>query len=256
MNKQPHPAQSLLSRAHSPSSASKHFTERVKTRPLLLRPSSPPANRSNPDARHRRRLERLRKKEYFLRKQKPRPLSAKEKRATGVHRLSKEKGECKWEVYSGLRKLWAAYAREVLGIKDAGQDGRNDRASGKLLSAQLHGPLLASLDYHGAEIEVVRCPCVGRVSTRGVVVRDTMFTFVVVTRKDEVRILPKKDTVFRVAIPLSDTDMEEKSKKGAELVEAAVEQKSLIFELHGNQFQVRAADRANKKFKWRSLDHV
>jgi len=31
-------------------------------------------------------------------------------------------------------------------------------------------------------------------------------------------------------------------------------QKPLVFEIHGNQFENRAADRANKKFKWRGID--
>lgn len=72
--------------------------------------------------------------------------------------------------------------REVLGLD--GNSGGNDS---KVVSAQNHGALLASLDYHGAEVEVVRCACVGRVGTKGIVVRDTKFTFVVVTRADEVR---------------------------------------------------------------------
>lgn len=73
--------------------------------------------------------------------------------------------------------------REVLGL-DRTAGGNNNI---KAVSAQHHGALLASLDYHGAEIEVVRCACVGRVGTKGIVVRDTKFTFVVVTRADEVR---------------------------------------------------------------------
>ena len=32
--------------------------------------------------------------------------------------------------------------------------------------------------------------------------------------------------------------------------------KPLVFELHGNQLQVRAADRANKKFKWKNMDYI
>jgi len=172
-----HPAYKLLSRAHPSNTAQELFNDRIKKKPLLLRPTSPPPASNN---RQRRRIERLRKKEYYLRKQKPRPLSAKEKRISGVHDLSKEKGECKWEVYVGLNRMWKGYVWEVLGLK--GSAGGN-----RMVSAQNHGALLASLDYHGAELEVVRCGCVGRVGTKGIVVRDTKFTFVVVTRRDEVR---------------------------------------------------------------------
>ncbi len=81
----------------------------------------------------------------------------------------------------GLNRLWRGYVREVLGLN------MTSEVSHKVISAQNHGALLASLDYHGAEVEVVRCSCVGRVGTKGIVVRDTKFTFVVVTRADEVR---------------------------------------------------------------------
>jgi ribonuclease P protein subunit POP4 len=179
-----HPAHFLLSRAHTPTAAQALFTDRIKNKPLILRPTSPPPSNN----RQRRRLERLRKKEYYLRKQKPRPLSAKEKRLSGVHDLKKEQGECKWEVYAGLNQLWKGYIAEVLGIK-AGKgvkEGVPTRGN-KVVTAQNHGALLASLDYHGADVEVVRCGCVSRVGTKGIVVRDTKFTFVIVTRGDEIR---------------------------------------------------------------------
>lgn len=56
-----------------------------------------------------------------------------------------------------------------------------------MVTALSHGSKLVSADFHGAEIEVVRSGCAGRVGIRGVVVRDTKFTFVVVTERDEVK---------------------------------------------------------------------
>lgn len=91
----------------------------------------------------------------------------------------------------GLNRLWKGYVWEVLGLN--GSTGGN-----KAVLAQNHGALLASLDFHGAEIEVVRCGCVGRVGTKGIVVRDTKFTFVVVTRRDEVR---SKSILFCPRVP-------------------------------------------------------
>jgi ribonuclease P protein subunit POP4 len=169
-----HIAHELLARAHSPDTADQLFTERIKQKPLFLRPTSPtPA-----DNRSRRRLQRLRKKEYFYRKQKPRPLSAREKRISGIYDIPKE--ECKYEVFKGLHKLWVEYMQEVLDINDR-------RTKIPLITAQAHGSKLASADFHGAEIEVVRSRCTGRVGTKGIVVRDTKFTFVIVTEKDEAK---------------------------------------------------------------------
>lgn len=135
---------------------------------------------------------------------------------------------------------------EVLGIT---VDGVVKWDVGRSITAQGHGSLLASADFHGAKIEVVRCGCVGRVGMKGIVVRDTKFTFVIVTDEDEVRTLPKRETVFQYEVPLPDENgqvPDEKESEGGKLV----------FELQGNQFETRPADRANKKFKWRTTDYL
>lgn len=170
-----HPAHLLLARAHSPTTAAELFTAKIRQKPLLLRAGSPPAAS---EKRALRRHIRLRKKEYFLRKQKPRPLSAKEKRIFGVHELKKE--ECKYAIYEGLHRMWVGYMQEVLGLTPS-----SDRS--KTVTANVHGSLLASADYHGAEIQAVQSGCVDRVGLKGIVVRDTKFTFVIVTSTDEVK---------------------------------------------------------------------
>lgn len=185
---QNHIAYQLLSRAHSPDTAAQIFTEKVKQKPLFLRPTSPtPA-----DNRARRRLHRLRKKEYFLRKQKPKPLSAREKRITGVHDLRKD--EVKYEIFKGLHNMWVEYMHEVLGLKT----GRPNA----LVTPLGHGSMLASADFHGAELEVVRSRCVSRVGVKGIVVRDSKFTFVLVTPRDEVKSQCLLSPLFLNCLPL------------------------------------------------------
>ncbi|EEH22629.2 hypothetical protein PABG_04840 [Paracoccidioides brasiliensis Pb03] len=231
-NTRVHIAEQLISRAHSPDTACDLFTERVKQKPLFLRPTSPtPA-----DNRSRRRLHRLRKKEYFLRKQKPKPLSAREKRITGIYDLPKE--EIKYDVFKGLHKMWIEYMQDVLDLK-------RDKSQ-VFINPLVHGSQLSSADFHGAELEVVRSRCVSRVGVKGIVVRDSKFTFVVVTEKDEAKTIPKEHTIFRFQIPLPACDGED--VKG--------EHKNLTFELHGSQFENRPVDRANKKFKWKNLDYL
>ncbi|KAB8069245.1 hypothetical protein BDV29DRAFT_56688 [Aspergillus leporis] len=236
--KPPHIAQDILARAHSPDTAAQLFTERIKQKPLYLRPTSPtPA-----DNRDRRRHHRLQKKAYFLRKQKPRPLSAREKRHSGLYDLPKE--ECKYAIFKGLHQMWVEYMREILDV--------NSRAPGEVnVTALSHGSKLVSADFHGAEVEVVRSRCAGRVGVRGIVVRDTKFTFVVVTEGDEVKTLPKEQTIFRFRVPLPG-----QGKEDMDVTEGAGSKKELTFELHGSQFQNRPVDRANKKFKWRNVDYL
>ncbi|KAJ5654120.1 hypothetical protein N7520_011348 [Penicillium odoratum] len=168
-----HIAHTLLARAHSPDTAAQQFTERVKQKPLYLRPTSPSAQ----DNRSRRRLHRLRKKEYFVRHQRPRPLSAREKRTSGLYDLPKD--ECKHAIFKGLHALWVGYMQEVLDLKSEGRSG--------LVTPASHGAKLVSADFHGAEVEVVRSRCASRVGVKGIVARDTKFTFEVVTEKDELK---------------------------------------------------------------------
>ncbi|KAH8705472.1 putative ribonuclease P complex subunit Pop4 [Talaromyces proteolyticus] len=238
---QKHIAHELLSRAHSPDTADQLFTERIKQKPLYLRPTSPtPA-----DNRSRRRLQRLRKKEYFYKKQKPRPLSAREKRVSGIHDIPKE--ECKYDIFKGLHELWVEYMQEVLDIKDRKAYNYTP------VTPASHGSKLVSADYHGAKIEVVRSRCAGRVGVKGIVVRDTKFTFVIVTENDVVKTIPKEHTVFRFTIPT----IQHQTNNGNDTTHGLeVASKDLVFELHGSQFENRPVDRANKKFKWKNVDYL
>ncbi|RAO69761.1 uncharacterized protein BHQ10_005773 [Talaromyces amestolkiae] len=243
----PHIAQDLLSRAHSPDTAEQLFTERIKQKPLYLRPTSPtPA-----DKRSRRRLQRLRKKEYFYRKQRPQPLSARQKRVSGLYDISKE--ECKYEVFKGLHGMWVQYMQEVLGIEKSTNATNNGRPL--TISGPAHGSKLVSADYHGAEVEVVRSRCAGRVGVKGIVIRDTKFTFVIVTEKDVVKTIPKEHTVFRFTIPSTPVQQSTDDTTSKERLEGE-KPKDFVFELHGSQFENRPVDRANKKFKWRNIDYV
>ncbi|KAK8250189.1 hypothetical protein IWZ00DRAFT_545112 [Phyllosticta capitalensis] len=213
------PSVALLSRAHSPTSVSRIHTEKVSKKPLLLRPTEPDVS----NARGKRQRAALALARDSRKSNKPRPLSAKQKRALCLYEIPKERR--KYSLYVGLHAMWCAYMREVLGLGE-----------GAYVTAASAGPKLVSADFHGALLEVVRSRCVGRVGVKGIVVKDTKFTFVVVTPADEVKTVPKEHTIFRFQLPL----VEKQAEDGP---------KPLVFELHGSQFENRAPDRANRKFK-------
>ncbi|THX09334.1 RNase P/MRP, p29 subunit [Aureobasidium pullulans] len=221
-----HPALGLLTRAHDPSISSQIFREKVQNRPLLLRPSSPDPRE---DARSKRQKARLEKAKANRKSKKPRPLTAKQKRELGVYDIPKE--QQKYDIYVPIWKLWCAYMREILGMEKS-----------RYVNAAGVGPLLASADYHGAMVDVVRCRCVGRVGIRGIVVKDTKFTLEIITPKNELKTVPKEYTVFGFEVPFVEEDNDGDSQM-------AEPQKPFIFEIHGSQFQNRAADRAARKFK-------
>lgn len=255
-----HPAHALLSKVYPPSTADAIFSDKVLHKPLHLRPTSP--DPSSQDARGQRRLQRLRKDEHKLRRRKPKPLSAKEKRISGIYDIPKE--QQKYDIYVPLHKMWVEYMWEVLGMKE-GQKS--------YVTAQSAGSMLASADYHGAELTVVRSRCVGMVGLRGIVVRDTKFTFQVITNKNELKsmflaarlintgvltcsaALPKRHSVFRVEIPQASGSL--KTVPAAENTgEGDSDSKSLAYEIHGSHFENRATDRATKKFKQRNMSDL
>ncbi|CZS89038.1 related to ribonuclease P protein subunit p29 [Rhynchosporium agropyri] len=226
---------SLLARAFSPDTAGRIFTERVKTRPLHLKPTEPST------AQQQRRLVR-KAKESRKKKQKPAPLSARQKRALCLYDIPKS--QQKYAIYEPLHKMWVGYIQELLW-----EDGVMRQVTPSMATR------LCSADFHGAELEVVRSRCVSRVGVKGIVVRDSRYVFEVVTKGDGVKILPKEHTVFRFTVPRpkkdgGDADGEAKDDGQVEGEKKVLEvPKDVIFELHGDQFEYRAADRANRKFK-------
>jgi ribonuclease P protein subunit POP4 len=224
-------ALSLLSRAHSPETAWHIYHEKIRKRPLHLKPTEPDtAQQARRQARHLK-LQKLKKKN------KPTPLSARQKRALMLYDIPKS--EQKYEVYVPLNRMWIGYIQEILGLRQEGGVVSNAEAA-KLCSA----------DFHGAELEVVRSRCVSRVGVKGIVVKDSKFAFEVVTKRDVVKVLPKEHTIFRFTVPFPRTTTNGVEGTGEESKsDEEKEPKDLVFELHGDQFQHRAADRANKKFK-------
>jgi ribonuclease P protein subunit POP4 len=109
-----------------------------------------------------------------------------------VKSLQKEKVD--WSVLEKLHKLWLGYMLEVLGLDQKATYGK---AKGKgtgpkdgmnlVVTAQNHGSRIASADFHGAMIEVVRSRCVDRVGIKGIVVRDGKFAFVIVEKNGGVK---------------------------------------------------------------------
>lgn len=221
----------LLSRAHSPDSSSRIFTEKVKQRPLHLKPTEPNNEQQN------RRLERKRKLALRKKKLKPAPLSAREKRALCLYDVPKSAQ--KYSIYEPLHKMWIGYISEVLG-------GENSMPVTGSAAAKL-----CSADYHGAQLEVVRSRCVSRVGVKGIVIKDSKGTFEVITKTNDLKVLPKENTIFKFTIPIQMIKEDTNSEK-----DEGASVKELVFELHGDQFMYRAADRANKKFKPHFLPHI
>jgi len=214
-------ALAMLSRAHSPDSTTRIYTEKIKQRPLHLKPTE-----SNTNAQQLRRLERARKLSSRKKKLKPAPLSARKKRALGLYDIPKSVQ--KYSIYAPLHKMWIGYIQEVL------WDGKGFRPVGSDSAAKL-----CAADFHGV---------------KGIVVKDSKFTFELVTPNDQVKVVPKEHTIFKFTVPPPDIEkVDDESREPGTTVQSEAEEettsKDLVFELHGDQFIYRAADRANRRFK-------
>ncbi|KAI1653529.1 RNase P/MRP, p29 subunit [Daldinia decipiens] len=217
----------LLSRAHSPDSVTRIYSDKIQHRPLFLKPTSPPPSNAR-DARRRTRVE----KQKRLKALKSKPLSARQRRKLGLYDVPKS-GQ-KYAVFEPLNQLWLGYIREVLGseLYTGGQG-----AAAKLSAA----------DFHGAKVEVSRSNCPSRVGIQGIVIKDARFVFEIITAKDQIKTVPKEGTMFRVSVPPLQQE---------HTIASASDRKPFTFEIHGDQFQYRSADRANKKFKPHFLEKL
>ncbi|EJP62184.1 ribonuclease P protein subunit p29 [Beauveria bassiana ARSEF 2860] len=228
--------QELLARAHPPDSVNRIFGEKIQHRTLHLRRSSPPPSALN--ARNARRKARLEKKERE--KQRPKPLSSRQRRNLGLHDVPAT-GQS-YDIYAGLNQLWAGYARELL--------GREIYTGGTGAAAKL-----ASAELHGATAEVVRSRCAGRVGIKGIIVRDRKFVIEIITQKRGLKCVPKDGTTFRISVPAAPEDAAvEQNSQGAQVAQVASQ--IFAFEVHGDQLMLRSADRANRKFKQHFLKNL
>ena len=150
--------------------------------------------------------------------------------------------------------------QELLNIEPMASIQAGPSAGTKYVTGASVGPKLTSADYHGAELQVVRSNCTGRVGLRGIVLKDTKFTFEIVTCDNEIKTIPKKHTVFRFEVPRVDLgSLPEIPDDGAIIpgIPAQVDDPNpFVFELHGTHFELRAVDRATKKFKPRRLEEL
>jgi ribonuclease P protein subunit POP4 len=207
------PTKDLLARAHSPDTVERIYGDKIQHRTLHLRPSSPPPAAVNARAARRRARQQAKEK----RKQKPAPLSSRQRRQLGVHDIPRDAQ--KYELYEPLHTLWTGYMKEILG-GDVHVGGPNAAAK------------LASAEYHGAHVEVVRSACPSRVGISGIVLRDRKFVLEIITKSKGVKVVPKEGTTFRFAV------------------------EEFVFDVLGNQVMVKSADRANRRFKNHFIEEI
>ncbi|KXN80585.1 Ribonuclease P protein subunit p29, partial [Leucoagaricus sp. SymC.cos] len=155
-----------------------------------------------------------------------------------------------------LHRLWMSYMSELLALNPAPAAGTVP-TSRSIPSSQAMFPKLVKADFHGAIISVCQSknPCL--VGIRGIIIHETENAFKVITKSNAVKLLPKQNSVFTLAIPLYSTLPASHSARmplplpdTGDISETTVlDRPHFEFELYGNQFRFRSAERAGRKFK-------
>lgn len=132
-------------------------------------------------------------------------------------------------------QLWVGYIRELLNVPTTLSDASKLNINGS--SALMK---LSMADYNGAFLKVASSQNENQVGIEGIVLWDSQKNFIMLCRGnlvDEVKIIPKKGTVFNFEVPLNADD-------------------ALSYTILGDRFKYRSSDRAGRKFKSRRCDDM
>ncbi|KAI0695896.1 RNase P/MRP, p29 subunit [Cytidiella melzeri] len=157
--------------------------------------------------------------------------------------------EAKFERFLALHRLWLGYMSELLALTPppAGL-GHHDHAQAVPNTSAMHAKLIKS-EFVGAMISVRQSknPCL--VGHSGIVYHETENAFKIVTPKDEQKLIPKANSIFTFSVPLYAPADQRNVTSKLPMNATVLDLPHLEFELYGNQFCFRSADRANRKFK-------
>ncbi|TPX44596.1 hypothetical protein SeMB42_g01539 [Synchytrium endobioticum] len=200
------------------------YNSKIRDRYLQLdNPPRDPLQRKK--ARDRSRKKRNAAVSAGGRKQKMRkrdgPLTATEKRKLGVYDVPKD--QCKFELFEPLHQLWKEYMKDLI----FGDSAPSSASPAQKLQPTYVLPKILKADFHGGILTVVRSKCPSYIGTSGIMFKETEHLFHLVTRQDQVKLIPKMNSVFTFVVGDS----------------------SCIFTLFGNHLASRASERVAKKFK-------
>ncbi|THU76610.1 RNase P/MRP, p29 subunit [Dendrothele bispora CBS 962.96] len=248
----------VLSSVAQSSDPTEVYVDRVRGRKILL---ENPAKVSRAQKEQEKKEER--RKEAKKNKNKNRLImSRKEAKVKGVWRLEKE--QARFELFVPLHHLWMGYISELMGLPQSSSVSGVPTLKDAPSAVGMH-PKLVKADFHGSLLTVKQSKCPSLVGLSGIVIHETENTFRIITPENKDKLLPKQNTIFTFSIPLFSTlppthtpeaplpmpDPRSQSDSSAEATTTVtvLDMPHLEFDLYGNQFRFRSAERAGRKFK-------
>jgi len=243
-------------------SKSQSYTSRIQGRNITL---ENPAKESR--AKKERQAKHARQKQDSQRR-KAGIISRGEAKKKGVWVL--EKNIARYDTFLPIHHMWCSYMTELMNFSPAPPDSVDAKPPRLPNAAVMHAKLVKA-DFHGCIIRVKESKNPSLVGCAGIIIHETENTFKIVTSKNSLKVIPKENSIFTFSIPLyqpapfdlstlnpsaplpvsppsaaSDVDI---PTPPAALPPSYLKEPSIQFELYGNQFRFRSADRATRKFK-------
>ncbi|OAX39437.1 hypothetical protein K503DRAFT_813155 [Rhizopogon vinicolor AM-OR11-026] len=225
------------------------YTSRVKNRHIVL---------ENPGRTSRAQKSSAKKVRRGLEK-KNRQTTALGRRSIGAKGLWElESGTEKFDLFLPLHQLWMRYMSELLELSPTASVPTTETMPSassmhaKLVKADFHGSILTGF-VNSKSVSKNSC----LVSLFGIVIHETENAFKVITRTDRLKLIPKQNSIFTLAVPLYSTLPQTQfeptqavsSALSGQCSGAVLDVPHITFDLYGNQFYSRPAGRAGRKFK-------
>ncbi|XP_062622222.1 ribonuclease P protein subunit p29-like [Saccostrea cucullata] len=135
----------------------------------------------------RQNLDNKRPKKKPLPVSKKRSLTSRARRKLKLFDLPKE-GQ-KFETYLPMHELWKDYMRQTLGLTDKNKSFDQHNCENILKG-----------DFHGCFLTVSKSCCPSYIGATGLVIMETKNTFKIITKQNQVKCIPKRNSVFMFEI--------------------------------------------------------
>lgn len=144
--------------------------ERLKLKPLLLEKSL---------------INNIKKKDNKKKKKNSSKLGRKAVKSLNLYKISKT--DQKYEKFLPLHQLWKNYIQKLY----ENRDGKVViRAEERILK----------IDLHGAKVSVQNCKCTSFIGLQGIIVKETKNMIEIILKNDNLKAIPKMETVFGFVI--------------------------------------------------------
>lgn len=154
------------------------------------------------------------------------------KQLTKMHEM--QAPALKYSTFVQMNKLWLQYITMVLCVRANERENGVDVHDGQNQTSICSK--LVKADFSGAHVKVVKSKNEALVGVRGLVVRESARTFILIQPDDTVKVIPKEATVFQFRLP-------------GHLKSSGEGKKKLAVNVWGDSILYKGSERSKEKFK-------